>query len=249
MFSPLPQPGAAPAFMDLSQFDLPRYLSMLPLFQEMEAGELQRLAQGSRLRKLARGDNVFTFGERCNEFHVTVSGQVKLFAISPAGQEKIIEIVGPGNSFAEALMFTDKPYFINAQALTDTLLLSVSKQAVVQEIEQDPRFCMRMLAGLSRRLHGLVNDVQAYALHSGLERVIGYLVRDLPEPHAQASSSGRPQRVTLPVSKAVIASRLSMTPEYFSRVLHELEAKGLIVIDKRDIHIPDPQRLTQHPLK
>lgn len=229
--------------MDIAQFDLPRYLSMLPLFQEMEATELQRLAQGSRLRRLARGDEVFRFGEKCTEFHVTVSGQVKLFAISPAGQEKIIEIVGPGNSFAEALMFTDKPYFINAQALTDTLLLSVSKQAVVQEIETDSRFCMRMLAGLSRRLHGLVNDVQAYALHSGVERVIGYLVRDLPEP-----GNGQPdpaQRVTLPVSKAVIASRLSMTPEYFSRVLHELEAKGLIVIDKRDIHIPDPQRLTR----
>lgn len=233
--------------MDLSQFDLPRYLSMLPLFNDMQPSELQRLSQGSRLRKLARGEDVFKFGEPCNEFHVTVSGQIKLFAISPAGQEKIIEIVGPGNSFAEALMFTSKPYFINAQALTDTLLLSVSKQAVVKEIETDYRFAMRMLAGLSRRLHGLVNDVQAYSLHSGVERVIGYLVRDLPEPNHSTEKSETAQRVTLPVSKAVIASRLSMTPEYFSRVLHELEAKGLIVIDKRDIRILDPKRLVRYP--
>ena len=234
--------------MDIAQFDLPRYLSMLPLFQEMKPPELQRLAQGSRLRQLARGDDVFHIGEPCKEFHVTVSGQIKLFAISPAGQEKIIEIVGPGNSFAEALMFTDKPYFINAQALTETLLLSVSKQSVMQEIETDSRFCMRMLAGLSRRLHGLVNDVQAYALHSGVERVIGYLMRDLPDGGKGGTEDDLAQRVTLPVSKAAIASRLSMTPEYFSRVLHELEAKGLIVIDKRDIHIPDPQRLTRYPV-
>ncbi|MDO9252213.1 MAG: Crp/Fnr family transcriptional regulator [Hydrogenophaga sp.] len=233
--------------MDIAQFDLPRYLSMLPLFQEMKPPELQRLAQGSRLRQLARGDDVFNLGDPCNEFHVTVTGQIKLFAISPAGQEKIIEIVGPGNSFAEALMFTDKPYFINAQALTDTLLLSVSKQSVLQEIENDARFCMRMLAGLSRRLHGLVKDVQAYSLHSGVERVIGYLMRDLPEAGKRGAEESA-QRVTLPVSKAAIASRLSMTPEYFSRVLHELEAKGLILIDKRDIHIPDPQRLTRYPL-
>ena len=234
--------------MDIAQFDLPRYLSMLPLFQEMKPPELQRLAQGSRLRQLARGDDVFHIGEPCNEFHVTVTGQIKLYAISPAGQEKIIEIVGPGNSFAEALMFTDKPYFINAQALTDTLLLSVSKQSVMLEIENDPRFCMRMLAGLSRRLHGLVNDVQAYALHSGVERVIGYLMRDLPDGGKGAAEDELAQRVTLPVSKAAIASRLSMTPEYFSRVLHELEAKGLIVIDKRDIHIPDPKRLVRYPV-
>jgi CRP-like cAMP-binding protein len=50
--------------------------------------------------------------------------------------------------------------------------------------------------------------------------------------------------VSLPVSKATIASRLSLTPEYFSRVLHELEADGLIEIDKREIRILDVARLT-----
>lgn len=230
--------------MDLSRFDLPRYLSMLPLFQEMRPEELQRLAQGSQLREFARGTDVFRIGDPCNEFHVTVSGQVKLFAISPAGQEKIIELVGPGNSFAEALLFMQRPYIINAQALTDTLMLSVSREAVMREINGDPQFCMRMLAGLSRRLHGLVNDVQAYSLHSGVERVIGYLMRDLPEEGASAAAS-----VLLPVSKASIASRLSMTPEYFSKVLRELEDQGLIEVDKREIRIPDPQRLTRYPLR
>lgn len=232
--------------MDLTQFDLPRYLSLLPLFQEMQAPELGRLATGARLRRLARGDDVFRIGDPCTEFHVTVSGQVKLFALSPQGQEKIIEIIGPGNSFAEALMFLERPYIINAQALTETLLLSVSREVVLQEAQSDPRFCMRMLAGLSRRLHGLVNDVQAYALHSGVERVIGYLLRDLPEDASEEAMEAA--SVVLPVSKAAIASRLSMTPEYFSRVLHELESQGLIAIDKREITIPDPARLARHPL-
>jgi CRP-like cAMP-binding protein len=86
----------------------------------MTQAELQRLAAGCRLSRLARGDNVFRVGEPCEEFHVTVMGQIKLFAVSPAGQEKVIELVGPGNSFAEALMFTGKHYIINAQALTDS---------------------------------------------------------------------------------------------------------------------------------
>jgi CRP-like cAMP-binding protein len=90
----------------------------------------------------------------------------------------VIELVGPGASFAEALMFTGKPCIVNAQALTDTLLLSVRKDAVVAEMERDVRFAMRMLAGISRRLHGLVHDVQSYSLHSGLQRVIGYLLSD-----------------------------------------------------------------------
>ena len=106
--------------METRSFDLPRYLSVLPLFTDLSRSELERLALGCQLRRLSRGDTVFRVGEPCEEFHVTVTGQIKLFAISPAGQEKVIELVGPGNSFAEALMFTGKPYILNAQALTDS---------------------------------------------------------------------------------------------------------------------------------
>ncbi|HOW49940.1 MAG TPA: Crp/Fnr family transcriptional regulator [Rubrivivax sp.] len=228
--------------MDLKNFDLPRYLSVLPLFNDMGPDELQRLAQGCQLRRLTRGDMVFRVGEPCDGFHVTVVGQVKLFAISPAGQEKVIELAGPGTSFAEAIMFIDKPHFINAQTLTDTLLLSVGKRAVLDEIALDPRFALRMLAGISRRLHGLVRDVQAYSLHNGMQRVIGYLLRDIEDQPI----NGDELTVSLPVSKATVASRLSLTPEYFSRVLHELEAAGLIEIDKRDIRIRDTRRLMQY---
>ena len=228
--------------MDLQQFDIPRYLANLPLFEEIAPADLQRLAQGCRLRNFSRGENIFSVGMPCEEFHVTITGQVKLFALSPSGQEKVIELAGPGISFAEALVFTGKPYIINAQALSESIVLSVGKAAVVREIEDDPRFAMLMLAGISQRLHGLVHDVQAYSLHNGMQRVIDYLLHPLEENPATSSAL----KVSLPVSKATIASRLSITPEYFSRVLHELESAGLIRVDKREIHIPNAARLASH---
>lgn len=224
-------------------FDVPRYLSVLPLFSDLSPQELHHVAAGSHLRRLCRGEMVFRVGERCDEFHVVVTGQVKLFVLSPTGQEKVVELISAGQSFAEAIMFTDRPYFLSAQVLTDSLMLTVSKQAVIAEIARDHRFALRMLGGLSRRLHGLVHDVEVYALHSGLQRVIGYLLRDQALDGCEASEVCT---VSLPVSKATIASRLSLTPEYFSRVLHELEAKGLIEIDRRDIRIPDPRRLSSY---
>lgn len=229
--------------MDAEQFDMPRYLSVLPLFSDLSQLERERIAQGCQLRRLTRGDMVFRIGEPCEAFHVVVLGQVKLYVSSPSGQEKVIELVAPGHSFAEALMFLDKPYILNAQALADTLLISVSKTAVFNEVERDPRFCMHMLAGISRRLHGLVRDVEGYALHSGMQRLIGYLLRDVED--GDTANMGV-ITVSLPVSKATIASRLSLTPEYFSRVLHELEAEGLIEIDKREIRILDVQRLASY---
>ncbi len=226
--------------MEFSQFNIPRFLAVLPLFSDLSPADLSRMALGCELRRLGRGDTVFHYGESCEEFHVVVTGQVKLFALSQTGQEKVIELVGPGHSFAEALMFTSKPYILNAQALSSTLLLTVSKQAIVSEIERDPRFCLRMLAGISRRLHGLVHDIESGALQSGVQRVIGYLLR---EHEMSESANDETFTVALPVSKATIASRLSLTPEYFSKVLRELEEKGLIEMDKRDIRIVDALRL------
>jgi len=124
-------------------------------------------------------------------------------------------------------------------------VLSVKKQAVLSEIESDPRFSLRMLAGISRRLHGLVRDVESAALHSGMQRVIGYLLRDLIIDDSEPTQV---KTVSLPVSKATIASLLSLTPEYFSRVLRELEDAGLIFVDKRDIQIMDPKGLAHYSL-
>ena len=227
-------------------FDVPRYLSVLPLFNDLSPQELQHVAEGSTLRRLTRGDMVFRVGEPCNEFHVVVTGQVKLFVLSPSGQEKVVELISSGQSFAEAIMFTDRPYFLSAQVLTDSVMLTVAKQAVIAEIARDHRFALRMLGGLSRRLHGLVHDVEAYALHSGLQRVIGYLLRDQDLDGCEA---GEMRTVSLVVSKATIASRLSLTPENFSRVLHELASRGLIEIDRRDIRIPDARKLSVYQLE
>lgn len=214
------------------------------MFSSMRPDELQRLAQGCTLQRLERGKLIFRTGEPCHEFHMVVLGQVKLFALSPTGVEKVIELCGPGHSFAEAVMFMGVPYVVSAQTLTETLLLTIDKTAVLREIEADSRFALRMLAGISRRLHGLIKDVQGYALHSGVQRVIGYLLGD----HMNASEDAPAQAVTvaLPVSKSTIASRLSLTPEYFSRVLHELEAAGLIRVDKRNIHIADTAKLASY---
>jgi len=92
---------------------------------------------------------------------------------------------------------------------------------------------------MSRKLHQLVRDVEAYSLRSGLERVIGYLLRD----DAFSDGSTRSTSVTLPANKMIVASRLNLTPEYFSRILHELSDAGLIVMEGRSVTVPDIERL------
>ena len=139
-------------------------------------------------------------------------------------------------------MFLDKPYPLSAHVLADSLLLHISKTVVYEEIARDPAFCRKMLAGLSMRLHGLVQDVESYSLHSSAQRVIGYLLQnETADPVA-----GKAIHVHLAASKNVIASRLNITPETFSRILHDLSAADLIQVEGKDITILDIEKLRNH---
>ena len=230
--------------MDYSRFDIERYLSVLPLFGDLSPAQRQRLVAGCELQAFAQGQQVFSVSDQCQAFYVVVTGKVKLYVASPSGQEKVIELIAPSQSFAEAFMFMDMACMVNAQALSDSLLLCVGKAVVVGEIQRDPQLAMNMLAGISRRMHGLIRDVEGLTLHSGMQRLIGYLLREI-ESGAQDAQAGS-FTVALSASKATIASRLSLTPEYFSRVLHELQEAGLIAIHKRDIHILDVPALAAY---
>jgi len=215
------------------------FLANLPLFSGLSPDEIDRLASGTTELHLPKGEIVFHKGDACVGFHVVVYGQVKLTLVTPQGQEKVVEIIGPGHSFGEALMFIGKPYIVMATTLADSLLLHVSRDVVFAGLASDPLFARKMLAGMSRRLHGLITDIEAMALKSGAQRVIGYLLRQ-DESHAD---SGSPYRVTLPVSKAIAASRLNLTPEHFSRILHDLAEQDLIQVEGREVLILDPARL------
>lgn len=224
--------------MATSKIKVQDFLSVLPLFDSMAPEELTDIARATTEQKVARGEIIFHRGDPCLGFHTIVYGQIKLAFTSPQGGEKVIEIIGSGHSFGEALMFMERPYIVSAQALADTLLLHVAKSAVFAGIERDPQFARKMLAGLSRRIHGLICDVEAYSLSSGTQRVIGYLLK------SEDLKDG--DQIRLEASKTVIASRLNLTPEHFSRILHDLSAQRMIAVDGRDITIQDLQRLREY---
>ena len=212
-------------------------LARIPLFKEMGPEEIDRIAAGTRELHLSRGQMVVQRGDPSNGFYVVVHGQVKLAVSSPNGLEKVVNLVGSGQSFGEAVMFMGMPYPVYAQALADSLLLHISRSVVFEGIERDTSFCRKMLAGLSSRLHSLIGDVESYSLRSSAQRVIGFLLQ-----HEDAEAGGKAS-ISLPASKSVIASRLNITPETFSRVLHELITAGLVSVQGREVSILDLEGL------
>lgn len=141
-------------------------------------------------------------------------------------------------------MFMDRPYPVFAEAIADSLLLHVSKDAVFDLLVNDPSFARHMLAGLSMRLHSLVQDVESYSLRSSAQRVIGYLLQNCPND-GNGSCEGSIE-ITLPTSKQIIASRLNLTPETLSRIFHDLAEAKLIGVQGKQITVNNLKQLREY---
>ncbi|OGA96117.1 MAG: Crp/Fnr family transcriptional regulator [Betaproteobacteria bacterium RIFCSPLOWO2_12_FULL_66_14] len=217
------------------------FLANIALFRDLAPEDIARIAVHTRQLRVERGERLFDRGDAATGMHVIVYGRVKLAFSSPRGDEKVVEILGPGQSFGEAVMFLERGHVVGAQALEDSLLLFVARSAVFEELERDPGFARRIIGGMAMRLRHRVIDLEAISMRSGRQRVIGYLLNE-----AGDGVSGNPIEVTLRATKGVIASRLSLTQEHFSRILQELASNGLIEVQGRSVRLRDLEQLKRY---
>ncbi|WP_412478081.1 Crp/Fnr family transcriptional regulator [Azonexus sp. IMCC34839] len=214
-------------------------LAATTLFAQLGDTERARIARATREHKLRRGEILFHRGDPCSGIHVLLTGQVKLAVISTLGKEKVVELLGPGQSFGEEAMFLNQPYSCFAEALSDCKVLHVTRSAIERELGSMSALGKTLLSNMAQRNSDLVDDVESFALASGKERIISFLLHEL-QGHA---IHGDEAVLHLPVHKGVIASRLNLTQEHFSRILHDLQEAGLIAVDGKFIAIPSLSRL------
>jgi len=220
-----------------------RLLAGLALFAGLEDVEVRRWAALATQFRVPRGAIVFRQGEPCAGMHVVAEGQIKLALQNARGDEKVIDLVGPGSSFGETALLLGEPHAMMAEAIVDTVLIQLGRDAVLEEIRCNAVFSGRMLQAVCRRLAQRTQDLESVTLHSGIQRVTAYLLGQLPE-----GVNGAPVAIRLPAKKSIIASRLNLTQEHFSRILHEIEASGMIEVRGREIEIRDVARLRAYPV-
>ena len=214
-------------------------IANLPLFKHSSKPHLTELARHARTQHVSRGTLIVHRGDKLQGLLAVAYGMVKLSLRGDAGEEKVIRLVGPGEVFGEPAAFLETPMPLDAIALGDTLLVILPAGPVNTLIEREPQFARSMIASLSARMNAMVADMEATSLHGALERVAAYL--------DSLADGGAPTPVTvrLPATKTVIAARLGVTKETFSRLLRELAQRGLVRIAKREITLLDRAELVQ----
>lgn len=208
------------------------------LFAGMDDDQLGRVVDSSSVLSLDDGELLFTRDDPAKHFFQVRSGQLKLFRLSKNGVEKVVHVFGPGETFAEAIMFMKHhSYPVSAEAVIKSEIIAFESKVFMEILHENVDTCFRVMSDMSMRLRMRLDDIDALSLQNATLRFVNYLLQQLPE------DSNEPSDIHLTLPKSVVASRLSIQPESFSRILHSLIKLGLINVDGPDIHINDLQGL------
>lgn len=204
-----------------------------PVLDALEEDLLNKVLAGARVIRLQPGQALFQQGDPADRFFLVRAGHIKLFRIAPDGNEKIIHLAGPGESFAEAVMFMrERRYPVYTAAIDNAELVAVPTEPLRETLAASVDACFSMLAQLSMRLRERVAEIESLSLQNGALRLANFLLRESPE-------AGSPDVIRLVLSKKVIAARLSLQPETLSRLLRRFEEHGLIRVSGPEITVLD----------
>lgn len=209
-------------------------IANLPLFRHSTSQHVSEIARHARAHHVRKGAVIYRRGERLHGLFAVAFGMVKLALRGNNGTEKVLRLVGPGETFGEPPVFLERETPVEATALSDSMLVIIPAGPLLALLERDQSFARSLVANLCLRVETLVADVEAGSLHDARQRVASYLDSLVETKDGKA----RPT-VRLAATKTVIASRLGVTKETFSRLLHELAEQGMIAVTKREITLLD----------
>jgi CRP/FNR family cyclic AMP-dependent transcriptional regulator len=211
--------------MDMPE-DAATFLKSLPYFAGLSEPALAALAAHAHSRAYARGELVMLEGEEADAACFVVSGQVRVYMLSPEGREQVLDRVGPGQALNLVPLFDGQPNPASAEAVNAALVLSLPREDLLAALRHYPALAEALLAELAaqlRHLAGLAADLSFRTVRARLAR---YLLR-------QAGQAGR--RLT----QAEMAAELGTVRDVVGRTLADFQAEGLIAVERHRIIIRD----------
>lgn len=212
------------------------------LFSGLDDSGLLRVKGITALQSIKKGNLLFSHGDEAKGFYLVINGKIKIYRLSLQGSEYIMRIVGPGETIAEAAVFSGKTYPASAEALEDSRLYYLKKTDFLSLIQENPQLALNMITGLSLLLRELAQQVEDLSLKEVSARLANFLLAEALKGSPVLSDG---IKIPLEMKKGLLASRLGTIGETLSRTLAKLKQKDIIDINKKIITIKKLQALKE----
>lgn len=211
-----------------------------PLFRPLSDSDFRGIVLRTRRIELEPHEVLYHQDTDAQLFYFVISGQLRLYRLDYCGSERTLDSLRAGDCFAEVMIYANPArYACYAESLKRSVVLGIPISAYRELIRARPAYAETALAYYAARAVSRFHDLEIMTIQSARDRLIRYLLDLLPEGIEQDGE------IELPLPKGLIASRLAMQPETFSRQLNDLKNNGLLRVHGSRLVVPDAGRLKQ----
>ena len=216
------------------------YFENIPLFSGASDGFLQALGQNAHIKKHEKGKILFIHEDHADDFFFVQKGWVKLFRETLDGTQSIVDILPEGHIFGETALFENNLYPYSAEVIEPAEIIQIPMLILKEEIEANNKLALSMLSSMARYRRQQDREIEHRTIQNAPQRIGCFLLR-----LANQNEDGA-VKIHLPYDKTLVASRLGMQPETFSRALSKLKDKTGIRINGATIEMDSLDQLVKY---
>lgn len=197
----------------------------LRLFKGLTTRELRELALLLETRQYRRGQFIFHMGEKADRLYFLDRGTVKISLISPDGEERILDMFKPGDTFGELFFGKSRRRVAAAQAVTDVTVLTMTEEAFRGLMRVRPDLCLRFVRHLVDSQRRTLARMEALMHVASGPRLLAVLL-DLGERCATLADD----RYTLPgkLTQEHLARMAGLNRSTASKIINEYRRNGVL---------------------
>lgn len=220
--------------------NIEQILKSLPLFKNLPDTIIRNLADGAAAQKYNKGKVLFIHGEAARSYYLLRSGWIKLFRETLDGTQAVIDILHAGSIFGDSALFDQDTYPYSAEVVEAAEIIALPLGQLKQAIETDHGLALAMLRATAEKRQQQDSEIEHRSVQSAPQRIGCFILRLVHK-----DSSG-PVTVHLPYDKTLVAARLGMQPETFSRALSKLRHETGIHVRGASIEIKSIDQLSRY---
>ena len=207
-------------------------LARSALFSPLPAGDLDRILQLVRPKRLAEEQVLFTRGDAAESVYAIVSGRVRVISTSEEGKEVVLRMLRTGDVFGELGLLHGGHRTATVVAAEPCELMSIGRREFLALLESDARFSVRLLGVLAERIGELTDQLSDFVFHGLPVRLAKRLI-ELAETDGRETDEG--VRIATKLSQQDLANLVGTSRESVNKQLRAWEEDRWIRVDRGEI--------------
>lgn len=212
----------------------------LPLFSGLGDADLDAMLAEARSQRYPKGTAVFQQDEEAHSFFVLLHGHLRVFRLTPDGQQVVVRFVAPGDLFGIAMAMGRTSYPANGHAVVDSIALVWPSPAWPRLVGMFPQLAGNAMQTMGSRLQDAHTRVVEMSTEQVERRVAHTLLRLVRQAGRKIETS---VQIDFPISRQDVAEMTGTTLHTVSRILSAWEERGLVEGGRQRIKIRDPHGL------